>query len=353
MRHKFSLGSSIAISTLSIIISSTALAAVPADKFDFKNWKITLPMDANNDGKIDEVDVSKIQTFQHDDYFYLDESNDNIVFVAPNKAQTTSGSSNTRSELRQMLRGTNTSVGTHSRDNNFAIKANKRAKKFASIGGQLTAVLKVDHVAVNAGHPDKKPAFSVVVGQIHAGKDQGIVNNGKGFGWGNEPIKIYYKKLPNHDKGSVFWTYERNLPKDDPNRTDIAFPVWGNTWDNLEDPGEAGIALGEYFSYAILVHENMMYVKFVANGRDSVMYKVDLSNNVDPNGNVDELDHPQGYSQDWFYFKAGAYNQCSTKNSEHYWYTACPGTGDWETDKKNGDYTQVSFSKLELKSIKK
>ncbi|TRX54502.1 polysaccharide lyase family 7 protein [Thalassomonas sp. M1454] len=353
MRHASLTKLSTAILSLGLIFSPMALSAIPADKFNLSHWKITLPLDANGDGKVDEVDVSRIKKFQHSDFFYLDSENENMVFVAPNKAQTTGGSSNTRSELRQMLRGSNTSIGTKDRKNNFAIKANMRAKKFGSIGGQLQARLKVDHVAVNAGHPDKKPAYSVVVGQIHAGKDQGIIEKDKGFGWGNEPIKIYYKKLPNHDKGSVFWTYERNLPKDDPNRTDIAFPVWGNTWDNLADPGEAGIALGEYFTYTILVYENMMYVKFVAQDHDSVVYKVDLSNNVDPYGKVDPLDHPQGYSQDWFYFKAGAYNQCSTKNSEHYWYTACPGTGDWKVDKKNGDYTQVSFAKLEMKKIKK
>tara|TARA_R110000868_G_scaffold8038_7_gene41662 strand:- start:1668 stop:1826 length:159 start_codon:yes stop_codon:yes gene_type:complete len=30
------------------------------------------------------------------------------------------------------------------------------------------------------------------------------------------------------------------------------------------------------------------------------------------------------------------------------WYTSCAGSGDWKTDKVNGDYTQVTFSKLKL-----
>ncbi|HDY92880.1 MAG TPA: polysaccharide lyase family 7 protein, partial [Pseudoalteromonas sp.] len=30
------------------------------------------------------------------------------------------------------------------------------------------------------------------------------------------------------------------------------------------------------------------------------------------------------------------------------WYPGCLGTGDWTKDKQNGDYAQVSFSKLEL-----
>ncbi|NMP16883.1 polysaccharide lyase family 7 protein [Thalassotalea sp. Y01] len=344
--------SGLAALALTMMPAYAASDMVPGEKFALQQWKITLPIDQDGNGKVDEVDTNYLKNYQHEDFFYLDEQQ-HMVFVAPNKGLTTQASSNTRSELRQMIRGYNTKIGTKDRGNNFALKAHRRAKKFGSVGGQLQAVLKVDHVALNAGHPDKKPAYSVVVGQIHAGKDQELIEKGDGFGWGNEPIKIYYKKLPGHEKGSVFWTYERNLAKDDPNRTDIAFPVWGNTWENLDDPGKEGISLGEYFSYAILVHENTMYVKFIAKDHPEVVYQVDLSNNIDPNGKEDKLDNPKGYSQDWFYFKAGAYNQCSTKNDTLYWYTACPGTGNWQEDKANGDYTQVSFAQLTVKNIKK
>ena len=352
MKKSVSFLGSLTSLALCLSYSTVAVSAAPSEQFNLNQWKITLPLDANNDGKVDEVDVKYINGYEHPDFFYLDED-DNMVFVAPNKAQTTSGSSNTRSELRQMIRGANTKIKTKARLNNFAIDAHKRSHKFGSVGGQLSATLKVDHVSKRAGHPDKKPAFSVVVGQIHAGKDKSIVDKGDGFGWGNEPIKIYYKKLPGHEKGSVFWNYERNLPKSDKNRTDIAYPVWGNTWENLEEPGNEGIALGESFSYKILVYKNTMHLQFLSEGHPEVRYQVDLSNNIDPYGNVDPLDKEDGFSQDWFYFKAGAYNQCSTKDDPNYWYTACPGTGDWQVDKANGDYTQVSFSKLTVQTINK
>ncbi|MER2492518.1 polysaccharide lyase family 7 protein [Catenovulum sediminis] len=320
---------------------------VPANQFDLNHWKITLPMDADKNGKIDEIDVKEIQNYYHPDYFYLDE-NGGMVFAAPNKAITTATSSNTRSELRQMVRGTNKKIKTKYPGNNFSLAAHPLAKRFGSVGGKLEATLKVDHVARRAGYPDKPPAYSVVVGQIHAGKDKALIAKELGFGWGNEPIKVYYKKWPNHDKGSVFWNYERNLPKEDKNRTDIAYPVWGNVWDNPADPGDAGIALGEEFSYTINVHESTMHLTFTAKGKPTVKYSINLANNVDAYGNVDEHDHPLGYAGDWHYFKAGAYNQCSTKDAKGGWYTACPGTGDWETDKKNGDYTQVTFTRLKL-----
>ena len=328
--------------------TSPALAESPGDYFDFKFWKLTLPLDANLDGKVDEVSVRSLADYSHPDFFYLDE-NRNLIFTAPNKAKTTSGSSNTRSELRQMLRGRNTGIGTHDPKNNFSLRAHKGYRRFATVGGQMEATLKVLHVARNAANETKKPAYSVVVGQIHADKDQDVINEGKGFGWGNEPIKIYYKKWPNHETGSVFWTYERNLPRNDKDRTDIAYPVWGNTWENANDPGSEGIALGQWFNYNINVHKSIMYLTFrTVDPAKTVTYQVDLSDNIDPYGNVDAKDNPRGYSGDAMYFKAGAYNQCSTLDKDGIWYAGCAGTGDWSTDEANGDYASVAFRRIQL-----
>ena len=132
-----------------------------------------------------------------------------------------------------------------------------------------------------------------------------LLKENNGYGWGNEPIKIYYKKWPNHETGSVFWNYERNLAKKDPNRTDIAYPVWGNTWENPENPGAEGLKLGEEFSYTINVYENTMYLEFSSANKKTVKYQIDLANNVDAHGKVDEKDLATGYTGDWHYFKAG------------------------------------------------
>ncbi|MGB5631092.1 MAG: polysaccharide lyase family 7 protein [Woeseiaceae bacterium] len=332
----------------SCLLSFAALAVDPAAKFDLRHWKLQLPTDDNKDGKVDEIDVSQLGKYSHPDFFYLTD-NGLLVMTAPNKATTTANSTNTRSELRQMYRSTNTSIGTHDPGNNFALKANRNARDFADIGGQLEATLAVLHVAVNAKHSDKKPAYSVVVGQIHADKNDDIMRKGEGFGWGNEPLKIFYKKWPDHETGSVFWTYERNLERSNPDRTDIAYPVWGNTWENPADPGDKGIGLGQFFNYNINVHGNVMYLTFrTADPAQTVKYQIDLSNNVDANGNVDDKDNPGGYSGDAMYFKAGTYNQCSTKDDPASWYPACAGTGDWETDQANGDYASVAFGRILL-----
>lgn len=323
-------------------------AAVPGDVFDLTQWKITLPMDSDKNGKVDEVGDTHLAKFTYPPFFFLNKEG-HMVFAAPNKAATTSGSTNTRSELRQMVRAGDKKIKTKAPKNNFSLKAHKRSKYFGSVGGRMEASLKVNHVAKNAKYTDKYPAYSVVVGQIHAGKDKELIKKSKGvFGHGNEPIKVYYKKWPNHETGSVFWTYERNLEKNDPNRTDIAYPVWGYTWENDKNPGEDGIALNEEFSYVINVHKDTMYLTFTAEGKPEVKYAINLADNVNAYGEVDELDNPKGYAGDWHYFKAGAYNQCSAKDDPGFWYAACPGTGDWSQDLKNGDFVAVTFTKLEL-----
>lgn len=346
------------VSRIAIMISALGLAAcaaapvaeeasgdpVPADVFNLSYWNITVPLDSDGNERADIIDVEALQTYSHPDFFYLDDEG-SLVFATPNKATTTPNSTNTRSELRQMLRGTDTSIRTAAPGNNFALAAHPFAERFASIGGRLEATLHVDHVAQRAEITTKKPTYSVVVGQIHAVKVDGDQD---GFGYGNEPLKISFKKFPDHEYGSVYWAYERNLARDNPDRTDIAYPVWGNTWDSDEDPGDAGILLGEDFSYTVDVSGNVMTLTFETERHDTVTYQINLTNNVDANGQVDEQDNPIGYAGDWMYFKAGAYNQCSSRMQEGFWYPGCLGTGDWETDKTNGDYAQVTFHTLNV-----
>ena len=315
---------------------------LPADKFDLTHWKITVPVDLNGDNKVDSISQSDLASYSHPDFFHLDQYQ-RLVFTAPNKAITTKNSSNTRSELRYMSKEPKSKISSKDHANNFSLKAHPKAQEFASIGGKMEATLHVDAVALNAGKPEKFPAYSAVVGQIHAVKFSGLHVSS---GWGNEPLKIYYKKWPNHEKGSVFWTYERNLAKADPQRRDIAYPVWGNTWDISDNPGDQGIALGEEFSYTVNVYQNIMTLTFETENHETIRYEIDLSNNIDANGKVDSEDNPIGYSGDSMYFKAGIYDQCSTSDADGFWYAACAGTGDWKTDHANGDFARATFSRL-------
>ena len=314
----------------------------PASKFDLSHWSLTLPVDENGDGGADVVEVPELQTYIHPDYFYLNEDG-HMVFTSPNKAATEVTSTNTRSELRYESRGSDMSIEEADPRNNWALAAKEDADQFDAIGGKMEATLHVDHVSLNAGYPDKEPAYSVVIGQIHAYQFE---SQDHGYGWGNEPLKISYKKWPNHEMGSVYWQYERNLDFDDPDRIDIEYLVWGSSWTNSSDPGENGVALGEKFSYTVNVHEDTMYLTFESDRLGTVRHKINLSDNVDANGVVDAMDHPNGYTGDYLYFKAGSYNQCSTKDAPTFRYPACPGTGDLEKDLADGNYSQVTFSRL-------
>jgi len=317
----------------------------PADRFDLTHWKLTLPVDEDQNGRPDDVDEDELQQYTHPDFFHLDD-NGYLVFTAPNKGFTTPNSSNTRSELRQMIRGGKNGIGTHDPRNNFVLEAHEQADTFGAIGGRLQATLKVEHVPINARKPSDYSAYAAVIGQIHSGKDSELLAQGEGFGWGNEPVKIFYKKWPDHETGSVFWTYEPNLAKENPDRRDRAYLVWGKLWNDEADPKEAGLPLGTPFSYEINVHRNTAYLKFSADGRDTIQYQIDLSNNTDAHGKPDPKDHPKAYTGDWHYFKAGLYNQCTAGPGSR--SPDCPGTGEWATDHANGDYARVTFIKLKL-----
>ncbi|MDV7104007.1 polysaccharide lyase family 7 protein [Vibrio sp. TH_r3] len=314
---------------------------VPADKFDMRNWKITIPSDINQDGRVDEIEGVAMMSYSHSDFFFLDK-NGHLVFEVQNQAITTKNSKNARSELRQMPRGAKFHIDTSDKLNQWALSSHVDADSYSAVGGTLEATLKVNHVSEHAKFPERPPAHSVVVGQIHAKKHDELIKAKTGFGHGNEPLKIFFKKFPDHEYGSVFWNYERNLEKNDPNRMDIAYPVWGNTWENQQAPGEAGIALGEEFSYKVEVKGTIMHLTFETARHKTVTYDIDLSKGID------DKDNAQGYAQDDFYYKAGAYGQCSVSDKHAIWGTGCAGTGDFAVDKQNGDYNSVTFMALKL-----
>ena len=324
--------------------SATQVKLTPANHFDMTHWKLTLPSDADLDGKVDGVSTKELQDYIHHDFFYVDELG-HLVFTSPNKGGTTKNSHNTRSELRYMSRGQDYSIkSSHDPRNNFALASHPNAGEFASIGGKMEVTMHVDHAPRNSNKPNQSSSYAAVIGQIHAIKYKEIPV--EGFGYGNEPLKIMYKKWPHHKTGSIYWNYERNLEKANPDRRDLSYVVWGNSRKNSQDPGEQGIALGEDFSYTVNVYQDTMYLTFENKRLGTVKHEINLANNVDANGKVDTKDNPQGYIGDGNYFKAGVYNQCRAVPKKGESKGRCPGTGDWAIDQANGDYAQVSFSKL-------
>lgn len=96
----------------------------PADVLNLTNYKITLPIGPKKDAT--EVKQPALKTYEHPQYFYVACPGPQVVFRAPANGSTTSGSSNPRSELREMKNGGsdeaawNSGSGTHTMEATLA-----------------------------------------------------------------------------------------------------------------------------------------------------------------------------------------------------------------------------------------
>ncbi len=281
----------------------------------------------------DGTSVDDLEGFEDKDFFYtvIDGTRRWVVYKTPNSGVTSKNSSNTRTELHQKREWT------------------------PEEGGKLTGTCKVMQVSTS-GDARVATSYSTVVGQIHSGE-----------GHENEPIKIFYKKFPDHQKGSVFWNYEINTLGDNSNRWDYSYPVWGYDMSQVGPSREVsplepedGIELGEEFSYEINVYQGIMYVTFTSDGHETKTFTKNLIeseyvNRSDIPEQVQELffpigqdgtEQPQAYSGELNYFKQGAYNQTNGKSPETnmVW---CAGAetygGDIAKQYANGCYTEVWF----------
>ncbi|MEM5564311.1 polysaccharide lyase family 7 protein [Psychroserpens sp. AS72] len=292
----------------------------------FDDWKLILG-DGSNAGIANN--------FENKDYFYTvnDDNNDWIVFKSPNGGDTHGTSNNTRTELAQI-------------------------KKWypATADDKLTATLKVMNVSTT-GDARVAASYAVVVGQIHSADKHE-----------NEPLKIFYKKFPGHTKGSVFWHYEINTAGDDNSgRWDFSSAVWGNDFSVVgtdessypEEPKD-GIALGEAFSYEIVVKDGIMNLKFTSEGHDTKTFtknllKSEYTTTADIPEQTQKLFVPIGqdgverenaYTGEGCFFKLGCYNQTNGKSPEvnKNW---CSGAethdGDLKKQYADGNYAEVWF----------
>ncbi len=278
--------------------------------------------------------VEDLTAFEHKDFFFtvIDGTRRWVAYKTPNSGVTSKNSSNTRTELHEKREWT------------------------PEEGGKLSGICKVMHVSTS-GDARVAASYSTVVGQIHSGE-----------GHENEPCKIFYKKFPGHEKGSVFWNYEINTAGDDNSgRWDFSYPVWGydfsvvgsNPTDFPTEPKD-GIALGEEFSYEINVHKGIMYLTFTSEGHETKTFtknliKSEYTTKSDIPAQTQKLFVPIGqdgveraeaYAGELNYFKQGCYNQTNGKAPEKnmVW---CAGAethgGDIAKQYATGNYSEVWF----------
>ncbi|QDS85907.1 Alginate lyase precursor [Rosistilla ulvae] len=86
-----------------VIPVSLVDADPPAKLLDLSNWKLTLPIDADDSGGADEIISPDLKTFVDPRYFFINEADDGVVFRAHCGGATTKGSKFPRSELREMI----------------------------------------------------------------------------------------------------------------------------------------------------------------------------------------------------------------------------------------------------------
>ncbi len=180
---------------------------------DFSNWKITLPVDENNNGSPDEYQPSALVNYGYQTntsikpFMYDDETDRSIVFYTYPDVSTTN-SSYSRTELRELINPEN------ARENWTLIE-----------GGEMIGRLKMEAVSENNDSSDDY--HKVIVMQIH-----GIISEEDmaihGFSSNNGPplIKIYWKD-------GYVWSHKKSLVNESTSGDDL-LDVSSDTWSDIK-----------------------------------------------------------------------------------------------------------------------
>ncbi|SFW23813.1 polysaccharide lyase family 7 protein [Cellulophaga fucicola] len=258
----------------------------PSENFNLTTWNISIPIDTDANNKADTVKEDELNNgYENTDYFYT-ATDGGMVFKCPVEGfKTSENTKYTRTELREMLRAGDTNIETQGITKNNWVFGSAPQEDITNSGGydgQLNATLAVNHVTTTG---DDDQVGRVIIGQIHANDD--------------EPLRIYYRKLPHNTLGSIYIAHEENAADE------TFYDLIGSRSKSATNP-EDGIALDEKFSYTVKVTGNSMWVTINRDGKDAIEQFVDMTNS--------------GYDVggQYMYFKAGVYNQNNTGTATDY-----------------------------------
>jgi poly(beta-D-mannuronate) lyase len=258
----------------------------PSGNFELNDWYVSIPTDTDGSGTADSIKETALSSgYENSEYFYTG-SDGGMVFRCPISGyKTSTNTSYTRTELREMLRRGDTNIDTQGVNKNnwvFGSTSSSAQSAAGGVDGTLTATLAVNHVTTTG---DSDQVGRVIVGQIHANND--------------EPLRLYYRKLPGNSNGSIYFAHEPN------GGSDQWYELIGSRSDSASNPSD-GIALNERFGYSVVVSGNSLTVTISRDGKPDVSETVDMSNS--------------GYddSSQYQYFKAGVYNQNNTGDADDY-----------------------------------
>jgi len=251
------------------------------------DWYLSVPTDEDNNGKSDTIDEDDLAAgYTNSEYFFTSADN-GIVMRSPSYGfKTSTNTSYVRVELREMLRRGDRSIKTQGMNKNnwvFGSASNQGQADAGGVDGQLNVTLAVNNVTTTG---ENYQIGRLVIGQIHANDD--------------EPIRLYYRKLPGNNNGSIYFAHESRASSEE-----VYVEMIGSRSNSASNPSD-GIALDEKFSYQINVTANLLTVTISREGKDDVVKDLDMSNSL---FDADDQYH---------YFKVGVYHLNNSSGADEY-----------------------------------
>jgi len=262
----------------------------PGQNFDLLGWYASTPGDKNEDGVADKFEEVQLARGAYDNrYFYTGKDGGMVFKATVGGAKTSKNAKYTRTDLREMLRRGDESISTKPEGrlpnkNNWVLSTapEKSRRAAGGVDGTLRATLAVNHVT-NTG--DTADTGGVIIAHI--------------LGIDDELARLYYKKMPSHERGSIYIAHEVADAGED------YFPLIGNRSSSAEEPSD-GISLDEKFSFELRVEGNELYVSISQVGAVLAQRKIDMA--------FSGYDEPEQY----LHFRVGVMNQSKTADLDDY-----------------------------------
>lgn len=258
---------------------------------DLLDWYLSIPTDMDNSGTADSIYENELAAgYTNSQYFYASDD-PGIIMSSPAYGFKTSEKTNyVRVELREMLRRGNKNINTQGVNKNnwvFSSAPQSAQKMAGGIDGKLDVSLTVNEVSTTG---KDYQIGRVIIGQIHANDD--------------EPIRLYYRKLPGNELGSVYYAHEKRASADGRRQKEEEWVEMIGSKSNSANNPVDGIALNEPFSYTIEVLGNTLFVTISRAGKADVVSTYDMTGS-----RYDEADQ-------YMYFKVGVYHVNNSANPD-------------------------------------
>ncbi|MDP5030540.1 polysaccharide lyase family 7 protein, partial [Paraglaciecola sp.] len=256
------------------------------------DWYLSIPTDEDNSGTADSISETDLADGYTNSEFFHASSDGGIVMRSPSYGfKTSANTSYVRVELREMLRRGDLRISTQGVNKNnwvFGSASAQGKNNAAGFDGELRVTMAVNQVTTTG---ENYQIGRVIIGQIHANDD--------------EPVRLYYRKLPGNDRGAIYFAHESRVKDSDGDNFETYVDMIGSRSNTAANPVE-GIALNEVFSYHISVNVNLLTVTISREGKADVVSHYDMSDSL--------------YNEDgqYHYFKVGVYNGNNSSNPEEF-----------------------------------